>query len=164
MNWLPATYRYTLTRSWGGSSDIYDGQVCFIMANPSTADEWVDDPTIRRVVRFSEDHGYASLIVVNLFAVRSTDPKLLSHYEDPVGPENGMAIVNAMADSQRVVASWGALNHPMVAERRQWVKWTAFELGHSLWCLGKTKAGHPRHPLYIPAAQRLELFDEETFP
>ena len=46
-------YRYALWRKWA------DGpQVLFVMLNPSTADESVDDPTIRRCISFAKAWGF----------------------------------------------------------------------------------------------------------
>ena len=43
-------YRYTLWREWDLLNSNY---AMFIGLNPSTADEWKDDPTIRRCIDFS---------------------------------------------------------------------------------------------------------------
>lgn len=60
----------------------------FIGLNPSTADEEMDDPTIRKCINFAKGWGYGEIIMVNLFAFRSTDPSLLIRDENPVGPDN----------------------------------------------------------------------------
>ncbi len=61
-------YRYSLTRSWNSAK----GYVLFIGLNPSTADETIDDPTLRRCMNYAKDWGYGGLIMVNLFAYMST--------------------------------------------------------------------------------------------
>lgn len=64
-------YRYRLTRRFA------DGPCAtFVMLNPSTADETIDDPTIRRCRNFAIREGCGGLVVVNLFAYRATDPRL----------------------------------------------------------------------------------------
>jgi hypothetical protein len=135
-------YRYTLTRRWE------DGpRIGWVMLNPSTADAEVDDPTIRRCIGFSQRWGYGSMIVANLFARRATDPVHLSDPGNPVGPANGVAWRRLCEESVRLVAGWGA--HP---EAREYgLAFHAFvrRLGHDLWCLGTTKDGSPRHPLYV---------------
>ena len=58
------------------------------MLNPSTADEHVLDPTVKKCVKWAKQWGFGALDVCNIFAWRSTDPKLLYNLKDPVGPEN----------------------------------------------------------------------------
>ena len=136
------TYRYELGRSWSdGPLDVW------IMLNPSTATADVDDPTIRRCIGFSRGWGAGALAVVNLFALRSTDPKALLRHPDPIGPVNDEYIAEAasLADVEggRVIAAWGA--HVMAAERGRQVR----RVAGGLLALGMTKAGAPRHPLYV---------------
>ncbi len=145
-------YRYSLWRQWGEP----DGpRVCWVMLNPSTADAEADDPTIRRCIGFSKSWGAAAMEVVNLFALRSTDPKALVRHPDPVGPDNHKAITDAIKRSDMVVAAWGAFQ---IKHSRPSIDTYCFNLDKPLWCLGKTKAGHPRHPLYVPAVTELEPF------
>jgi hypothetical protein len=75
-------YRYTLHRRLAGGA----GRLCFCMLNPSTADARVDDPTVRRCVGYALAWGFAELECVNIFALRSTDPRALARADDPVGP------------------------------------------------------------------------------
>lgn len=120
------------------------------MLNPSTADATQDDPTIRRCVGFAEARSFTHLAVVNLFALRSTDPEMLAVDHDPVGPENDKWIQEEIAKARLVVVAWGA--HQFARERAAHVlKMIPADLGPV--CLGKTKAGYPRHPLYVPKAQ-----------
>lgn len=136
-------YRYDLSRRWG------EGQnVCWVMLNPSTADGTKDDPTIRRVMRFSQEWGFGGVVVVNLFALRATDPKELPKHPDPVGPENDERAGFWIRHLPTVVA-WGAL--PFAMRREAWVKEQAWFNASPLSCLGTTKFGAPRHPLYVPA-------------
>src|SRR5262245_38555366 len=77
-------YRYSLTRIW----DAERPNVMFVGLNPSTADDQVDDPTVRRCIGFARKWRFGGMIIVNLFAYRSTDPNRLQEILDPVGPEN----------------------------------------------------------------------------
>ena len=143
------TYRYTLRRAWSMTGGI----VCWVMLNPSTADESTDDPTIRRVMRFSKDLGFSQLEVVNLYALRATDPKVLGSVprHEAIGPRNDAAIHIAVGLADAVVFAWGASNpHPQRAT--DVIRIVQYHATRA-WCLGTTKAGHPRHPLYVPAAQ-----------
>jgi hypothetical protein len=141
-------YRYTLTRRWGDRAPA----VVWIMLNPSTADDAVDDPTIRRCVGFTRGWGYDAITVVNLYALRATDPDILRGAADPVGPDNDHTLsAHASAAVGLKVAAWGA--HPLAAGRARHLLARGVLPAAGLACLGVTAAGQPRHPLYVPAAQ-----------
>lgn len=65
------TYRYELRRTWESSLPI----LVTIGLNPSTADGYGDDPTIRKEIGFASRWGYGGIVKVNMFAFRSTDPR-----------------------------------------------------------------------------------------
>jgi hypothetical protein len=132
-------YRYLLTRTWGTAP-----LMTWIMLNPSTADAAADDPTIRRCRNFARREGCGGIQVVNLFALRSTDPLLLRGHSDPVGPSNDEAI-GAFATGL-VVAAWGAGGS--LNGRSRAVGALLAAAGVRLLCLGVTARGEPRHPLY----------------
>lgn len=134
-------YRYRLSRWWDEGF-----RAVFVMLNPSTADAEQDDPTIRRCIGFAKAWKCAGLEVVNLFALRSTDPMALTTYPDPIGPENDKAIRDAIHAPSVVVAAWGV--HGRLRGRGVQVRAL---VGNSLYCLGLTRSGHPRHPLYVKA-------------
>lgn len=137
-------FRYTLDRS---VSVLGKGLVLWVMLNPSTADALLNDPTIVRVIRFSERLGFARAAVVNLFALRATDPRHLRLAGDPVGPENDAHIQRMASEADLIILGYGA--DPIATERAAQVR--ALLAGHKLFCLGKTKDGAPRHPLYLRA-------------
>lgn len=149
--WSPCRrYRYTLRRpgllDLFGSRDKY--RVCaFLLLNPSTATETEDDPTIRRCIGFARAWGFAELVIVNVYALRSTDPAGLWTVGDPVGPWNDAAIAEVAARAERVVCGWGKHARPERVAR-------VAELlaGRETYALEVNKDGSPKHPLYIPAA------------
>jgi hypothetical protein len=149
------TYRYSLTREW---SRGLSRRLIVIGLNPSTADAELDDPTIRRCVSFATREGCGGLLMLNLFAFRATNPAELANAADPIGPDNDHEIQNTFwtydVDRGTYLAAWGA--HAMAVERARdlMLLWEA----PRLFCLGKTKEGHPRHPLYVPGTQPLESF------
>lgn len=134
-------YRYSLTRIW----DETKWRVCFCMLNPSTADSSKDDPTIRKCIGFAQRWGFGSLEVVNLYAYRATDPKDLWKATLPVGAENDRYIREAVQRSNCVVAAWG-VNAKCQHRVQQVLRLLG---GRGALCLGITKAGAPRHPLYL---------------
>lgn len=148
-------YRYTLTRCL--CLPVPRDSVrtlCWVMLNPSTADETVDDPTIRRVKRFTYDNGYTDLIVVNLFAARATNPNDLLDMAgagvDPIGANNSYWLAWAFAKSDAVVFAWGAW-----LDKRPLKRLHPHALVTDPLCLGTTASGAPRHPLYVRADQPL---------
>lgn len=150
-------YRYQLARIWANPNDL----ALWVMLNPSTADHETDDPTIRRCRGFSKAWGHGGMVVVNLFAWRATDPQDLVHAEDPIGGQNA-ATVRTWLNTTRVkvaVAAWGA-SWRKISDRstlgvpRLNVEGFAEKAGRQLVCLGTTKDGSPRHPLYVAAATK----------
>jgi hypothetical protein len=142
------TYRYALTRRWDEAAPL----ACFIMVNPSTADALTDDPTIRRCSTFARSWGAGGLLVLNLFALRATDPAELRRHPDPVGPDNDHVIRRMLSAvtgrAGWVVAAWGV--HGLLAGRDTYTaRLVADVYGPDLSCLGVTKDGQPRHPLYV---------------
>lgn len=140
-------YRYTLLRRWG---DTPRKGITWIMLNPSTADAEKDDPTIRRCMKFTERMGFKAMLVVNLFALRATNPRDLLWSADPVGPENGSWVRKACHQGAIVIAAWGALQEPFNGASRNLAQIIQKD-GYALKCLGTTKDGSPRHPLYVRA-------------
>jgi len=125
------------------------------MLNPSTADATKNDPTIRRCIYFAERSGATSLTVVNLFALRATDPRKLNKHKDPIGPENDNFIQSEIDRHSRngiVVAAWGA--NPIARDRGSEVLYNNVS-NTNIMCLGITKSGAPRHPLYVKNDQSL---------
>ena len=133
-------YRYALTREWAPGR-----RLLVVMLNPSTATERANDPTVERCERRARTLGFGAFRVVNLFAFRATDPRELLAATDPVGPRNDAFLHSYLPDG---VAAWGA--HKMASTRARGVV-RAFVRSSPLWCLGVTKDGHPRHPLYVRA-------------
>lgn len=155
---IDGPYRYWLERDWW-ERDIEKGAIdllTFVMLNPSTADGEIDDPTVRRCIGFARREGAHLLHVLNLYALRATDPSELLSHPDPVGIGNDALLVDAARHRCRfkTVVAWGA--HKMAtAERVAVLTDSALSAGTTLWCLGTTKSGAPRHPLYVRADQPL---------
>lgn len=152
-------YRYTLKRN----SLIGSDRVCFVMLNPSTADATLDDPTTRRAIAFAQRFDCREYLAVNLFALRSTDPKGLKDVDDPVGPQNDEYLLAAADWADEMIVAWGAGGAYKCRNEH-----VLDLLSHrQLWCLGRTKDGHPRFPLYLRRDAQLEVFrnpDEKEQP
>jgi len=146
-------YRYVLTRTWGEAPPVV-----WVMLNPSTADCFTDDPTIRRVRNFT--HRLApeagGLAVVNLYGLRATDPNELWRHPDPVGPSGDYYLGSRTIGAELVIAAWGT--HGARNGRGAQVTAALTDAGVKLMCLGTTVDGHPRHPLYLHGDTELEPY------
>ena len=141
-------YRYGLYRI----GDTTKSPAMFIGLNPSTADERSNDPTVRRCVRFAKDLGYGGLIMTNAFAFRATSPKALRSINDPVGPDNDAWLQRLSQRAGIVIAAWG--NHGALHGRGQHIRQLLQNLHH----FGLTGSGEPKHPLYLPADLKPQLW------
>lgn len=150
------TYRYWWERRWDESLP----SLGFVMLNPSQANETDVDPTVFRCLSRAKKNGYGRLVVVNLFALVSTDPAGLYEHPLPVGEgdRNDRAILRAAKECRLLIAGWGV--HGSFADRCEQVR--RLLDGHEIWCLGTTKAGQPRHPLYVSYQQRAVRYSFPT--
>jgi hypothetical protein len=145
-------YRYRLSRWWNDEQPW----ACFWMLNPSTADAAVDDPTIRRCMRFASRENCGGMMVVNWFAYRATNPAELTKAAKPFGIENRRHIIQAVGLCQGpIIAAWGA--NALVTPRLRFIPELVGD--RKLVCLGKNKYGSPKHPLYIPSDAPLVPFE-----
>jgi len=145
-------WRYRLDRRWTSGQTV-----CFIGLNPSTADETTDDPTLRRCIGFASKWGYGSLFMVNLYALRATDPSLLwqKPHKTRVGPHWQQHFLDAVTQTDCVVTCWGGFSKGRVMDRRQGQRHADhtlallhtnnIEFSH----LGLTRGHQPKHPLYL---------------
>lgn len=124
-------------------------RVVFVMLNPSTADAFKLDPTVRRCRDFAIRWGADVLEVVNLFSLRSPNPQDL--YRDPPAGRgddvlNNEQIIDACSNgAQRVIAAWGT--HGALSGRGHDVANRLVVAGVRLEHLGLTTDGYPKHPL-----------------
>lgn len=135
-------YRYLLWRRWSENKPL----ILFIGLNPSTADETIDDPTIRRCRGFAKSWSAGGFMIANLFAFRATLPMDLFVEKAPIGPKNDLWIRAASDIAARTIACWG--NHGTHQGRSAVVMPLLLTPEH----LKITKAGQPSHPLYLPSA------------
>jgi hypothetical protein len=149
-------YRTLLWRRWAPEK----GTLLFVMLNPSTADEMKNDPTVERCQRRSVALGFGALEVVNLFALRATDPSHLYNHPAPVGSgegvDNNRIIQEASLRAGMVICGWG--QHGGLIGRGKFIASCMRQDGVKLHHLGLTKDGHPRHPLYVSYSKAPEVW------
>lgn len=140
-------YRYDLRRTW----DPAARPLVAIGLNPSTADAFKEDNTIRRFIGFASSWGCGGLVMLNAFALRSTDPRALYTADDAVGPENDRTLERVLRNhrSCRLVLAWG--HHGALDDRGKAVADLALRVHGKPECFGRTANGHPKHPLYLAA-------------
>lgn len=150
-------YRYLLDRRWFDDGPLFTTSrighpipLIFVMLNPSTADGLQDDRTIGRCISFAKREGYNWFEVLNLFAGRATKPADLFEMDDPEGPENRNYWQTAAdwADyGSHIICGWGSNSNAKDQAAEFCSYMTSREV--ELHCLGTTKGGEPRHPLYL---------------
>lgn len=124
--------------------------------NPSTANDRIPDPTIRKVMGFAERNGFDSFVMLNLYPQRTPRPDRLDLLPDEMKlSRNREEILNVLNDSPYPVllAAWGSS-----IDRRKYLRdciREVMDITNELkvqWLkIGEpTKMGHPRHPLYAP--------------
>lgn len=135
--------------------------VCnFICLNPSTADERLDDPTIRRCWGFAQLWGYDSFLMTNVFAFRATDPKVMKAYREPTGDPTNEGIIYRCAErAGMIVLGWGT--HATHNQRAAQIEAILRPMREKVFCLRRNDDGSPEHPLYIPALTVPELYFHE---
>ena len=115
---------------------------------------------------FARREGCGEIVVVNLFSFRATDPQdlvdVIRAGVSPWGPEQAEWMSSALREARSgrhniLVAAWGA--HPVAQ-----LAYSKFPAGLPWKCLGTTKHGAPRHPLYVRGDQPLVPFDLPASP
>jgi hypothetical protein len=140
---IDRVYRYSLHRIWNSTKP----RLAYVLLNPSTADETSDDATIKRCITRAFLLDFGAVEILNLFALRSTDPHNLLTAQDPIGPDNDAAILEGILRAKLVICGWGTPGSfrdrgPAVLHLIR----TAGFIPHAL----KTNSdGSPSHPLYL---------------
>lgn len=145
-------YRYWLLRVWDDRLPV----VANIGVNPSTADERLNDPTVRKDIGFAARLGYGGLLKLNVGAFRATDPRKWRKAVDPIGRFNTAEHLRSyMAEfkTEKAIAAWGKNGMYFVGRCEA----IAREIPE-LYCFGRNSDGSPRHTLMLPYSTPLERF------
>lgn len=126
----------------------------FVMLNPSKATEIANDPTVGRCEARAKALGFGAFMVTNLFSLRETDPHKMRKHPDPVGEATDQALRDGADWADVTIAAWGV--HGTHGGRNAVVARLFAQAMQPLHCLGLTKDGHPRHPLYLPYSAQPE--------
>lgn len=137
--------------------------VCFGI-NPSTAEPYNLDNTIKSVDRIRLSNGFDSWIMLNIYAQRATNPKDMHKIKDDIlHKENLIHIERILKKHQPTIwGAWGTL-----ITKRDYLKPCLLEIVdisnkyNCKWvsCGKKSNDGHPHHPLYLKKTEKFEEFD-----
>ncbi|WBU27513.1 DUF1643 domain-containing protein [Rhodopseudomonas palustris] len=157
-------YRTWLTRVWGRRKPAAgappDNYILWIGLNPSTADASFNDPTIEREIDFSMSWDADALVKVNICDYRATKPQMLLQEGVVPRSKTNLPMIRDFAKrADRIVCAWGAPHRNLQTFALD-VEEALRADGHELWCLGLTKHGGPRHPLYVTGGTPLIRFKE----
>lgn len=156
------TYRYSLLGK-GKNPLIVLG------LNPSTADNKIPDPTMKRVVGFAESNDFDGFMMINLYPLRTSSPKILkeSGFDEEIHKLNLHRIDSYLSKIKNptILLAFGSkiseikflkrcLSDIVDVCRKYNPKWT---------CLKTTKKGHPCHPLYLKSDLKLKPFDVAAY-
>ena len=144
-------YRYALIRKFSDGPKTIN----FIMLNPSTADQFYNDPTISKCENRSLALGFNKMVITNLFAYRATDPNDMMAVEDPIGERNDIHILDNATKADTVVCAWG--NGGQHRRRSDDIVKLLKKNKIKLHALKINSSGEPSHPLYL--SNKLELFE-----
>lgn len=142
-------YRYLLWRIW----NIYRPLRNLIGLNPSTANEFKNDPTITRDMVRADRDGFGGIVRTNMYGYCSAYPDVLLGDGDFVGTENDDYIRYGISISKQTVCGWGSF--PPVVKRAPEV----LKMIPEPYCLGINADGQPKHPLYISYKTQVVKYD-----
>lgn len=141
-------FRYTLDRKLLDNNN----NILFLLLNPSKADEYINDNTIAKCMKYAKSWDYGNFRVCNIFAYRSTDPRGLKQTHalgvDPIGSNNDQSIQESCSQADMVVCGWG--QHGKLLERGKHItNMLANICQNKLYYLKLCNNGAPSHPLYL---------------
>lgn len=147
-------HRYLLWRRWDNTKP----SVSWCCLNPSTASgHGVEDPSSIKMREFSKLFGFGGYNLVNLGSLRATDPKdfFAAPESERWNANTNIYIENAIRKTSKIILAWGANGHK-IPDRCTEVYKLIKSTGATMYHLGFTKDGHPKHPLMLPYSTKLE--------
>lgn len=142
-------HRYVLWRIW----NVQLPKLMFIGLNPSTANEFIGDNTIRKLNKITMYNGFGGYYMTNLFAIISSDPKILKTCTDPIG-DNDFYLKQTSKQCEKIIFCWG--NFKEANERSVEV----MQMFNDAYCLIQNKNGTPKHPLYCKDQTKIIPFNK----
>lgn len=148
------TRRLWLARWWGTPQCPTTGFWLWIGMNPSKAGSNVDDPTVAKETLITKRHGGSAYIKCNVMDWIETDSHTVSQISKPCSSLNHSVIMNRAFAADKIVCAWGLLHHTLKPFAIR-IQDSLLRQRYELWCLGTTKDGSPKHPLYLKATTKI---------
>lgn len=145
-------YRWMLGRHWNSKAP----RLLFIGVNPSVADKFKTDPTIRKVIEFAQLFGCGGFYVGNLHGFISPYPEVMRAAADSIGPDNDKWLRRMIDESVVILCAWG--NHGTFLDRDLVVMQMIRDAGKIARCLGVNANGTAVHPLMQPYSATLRPY------
>jgi hypothetical protein len=138
-------HRLLLIRKWKSKGKVG----CWIMLNPSKADNVRDDNTVRWLIKFSKAHGYRKFYVLNLFTYITSEPKVLEVLKEAKANKalNYKLISKYALKADVVICGWGTWG--FIDRQGNTVKNLLKSMKIKAYCLGLSEGGHPFHPMFV---------------
>ena len=134
----------------GGGNISKLGYVQFIGLNPSTADEKINDPTIRRCIGYVSAWGYGEMCMTNIFPFRATKPQEMMEHQEPddMRIENAKWVERIAEGAALIICAWGT-DGKHLKRGEKFIKHLRDVRKFKLHHLGLNADGSPKHPLYL---------------
>lgn len=120
--------------------------------NPSAARDDTSDRTVNRVIAASQKMGYDGWVVFNTYPERATNAADMDAYDAALSQENLEVMADFLVkhDIQEVWGAWGDLKYEALRQGRDAILALLADLNIKIFHFAEpTKAGNPRHPLYL---------------
>ena len=140
--------------------------------NPSKANSSYNDRTLIRIINFASRWSYKDIYIINLFGLISKSSLQLSKSNDPIGENNDLIILKSLEFWRENIncdlwLGWGDKGQLNGRDRKVLkliknysnLKSNENNFSKRVLCLGLSKKGNPRHPLYMSNQSFLRRFD-----
>lgn len=128
----------------------------FVLNNPSTADDLIDDPTVVRGWNFTESWGLNKMVFGNTNSYRATRPADRKKMSPKAAAWNSAVLLHFAKHAEIVICAWGDKADPLDAKCALQILLQSGKPLHHLGTL--TKAGNPRHILYLKGDLQPKVF------
>lgn len=148
-NPLCPLYRHALGRRVAPGKSV----AVWGLLNPSIAGAAVDDPTVRRVIGFTQAMGKSIALVVNTSDYIATKSAKLVDTGAPVSPLWAPFIMAAVQRADIVICGWGANGRKLPERVAAFLHVVRTHFTGPLHCMRLTdKTRQPEHPLMLPSS------------